>query len=181
MPRKPRQDSPGIHHIYARGNDRRPIFRADADREDYLLILGRVIERMRWSCLAYCLMDNHVHLLIETYEPNLASGIQRAHSLYAQTFNDRHHRTGHVFQGRYGSKVVTTDEQLWGEIGYIVRNPVKAGLCASPELWRWSSHAAVIARAAPAWLDEGRLFDHLRPAGGDPRHRYLELTSGTRG
>lgn len=176
MPRKPRKDVPGIHHVYARGNERRDIFRDDFDRADYLLLLGKVARRMRWECLAFCLMDNHLHLLIETFDANLAAGVQRLHGLYAMTFNERHTRTGHLFQGRYGSELVTSDEQLWHTIAYIVRNPVAAGICDSPEEWPWSSHAAVLRGTLPEWMNAGQLFRCFSGVSTDPRRRYAELT-----
>lgn len=132
---------------------------------------------MRWGCLAYCLMDNHVHLLVEIAEPSLGAGIQRAHGLYAATFNQRHGRSGHVFQGRYGSVLVTRDEQLWAAIAYVVRNPVEAGLCASPRDWPWSSHAAVLNGIGPPWLDPADVLRCFEAVGGDPRRRYAELTA----
>ena len=99
MPRRPREElADAIHHVYARGNDRRAIYLDDGDRAAYLAMLGRVVVMKGWRCLAYCLMDNHVHLLIETPEPNLGSGMQRLHGLYAQSHNERHGRSGHLFQ-----------------------------------------------------------------------------------
>src|SRR3712207_2241831 len=112
MARKHRLNVAGTHHVYARGNEGRVIFRDDADRSAYLRLLGAVVVRRRWSCLAYCLMDNHVHLLVEIPEPDLAEGMRQLHGDYARGFNDRHARSGHLFQGRYGSKLVTSDEQL---------------------------------------------------------------------
>lgn len=162
-------------HVFARGNGRQDIFRGDADRRLYLLLLGQVVVRQRWSCLAYCLMDNHVHLLIETPEPNLASGMQRLHSLYAQTFNKRYGGCGHVFQGRFGAMRVKTDEQLLTVARYIALNPVEAGLCGRPGDWAWSSHAAVIGGGGPEWLDVQRLLSYLRMWGGEPRRRYAEF------
>ena len=95
--------------MYARGNGGQEIFLDDADRWRYLAMLGDVVVRMRWRCLAYCLMRNHVHLLAETPAANLGAGIQRLHGRYAQKFNERHRRSGHVFQGRYGA--VRVDER----------------------------------------------------------------------
>ena len=169
---------PGIHHVYARGNDRRAVFRDDVDRMSYVLLLGHTVQRMRWRCLSYCLMDNHVHLLVELADATLPAGVQRLHGLYARMFNDRYARAGHVFQGRYGSTVVTSDEQLWWTVAYIVRNPVEAGLCRSPEDWRWSSHAAVLQGTAPPWLDAARLLQSFEAVGGDPLRRYVELSEG---
>ena len=175
MPRRPREDVAGaVHHIYARGNARQPVFLDDADRWSYLNLLGRVVGRQRWRCLAYCLMDNHVHLLVETPEPNLAVGMQRLHGVYAQTFNQRHGRVGHLFQGRYGSSRIEDDSHLWLAASYIARNPVDAGLVARAEHWSWSSHASVIARRPPHWLDVERLLSYFASHGGDPRARYLE-------
>lgn len=161
--------------MFARGNDQRRIFRDDVDRECYLSLLAFVVRRMRWSCLAYCLMSNHVHLLVEVGEANLDAGMQRLHGLYGRAFNDRHGRKGHVFQGRYGSVLQTSDEQLWHAIAYVARNPVEGGLCRSPAEWRWSSHRHVLAGTAPPWLDVARLIGCLGGAGGNPQSRYAEL------
>jgi putative transposase len=162
--------------VFARGVDRRAVFFDDDDRRDYLAILGDVVDRMRWHCLAYCLMDNHVHLLIEIDQPNLGRGIQRLHGLYGTTFNERHGRTGHVFQGRYGSTLMTSDAQLWWTISYIAHNPVKAGLCASPAQWQWGSHRCVLEGGAPPWLSIERLLMAFGGLDGDPRRHYAQLT-----
>jgi REP element-mobilizing transposase RayT len=175
MARKPRLEVEGVHHVYARGNDRQRIFRDDLDRESYLATLAVVVVRKKWSCLAYCLMANHVHLLVETREPNLGRGMGLLHGLYGRAFNDRHGRTGHVFEGRYGAVRQTTDEQLWHTIAYIARNPVTAGMCAGPKMWRWSSHSAVLSGAGPRWLDAAGLLRRFENLGGDPRRRYAEL------
>ena len=176
MPRKPREEFPGaVVHVYARGNRKQAIYVDDEDRVVYLRILGEVVRRQRWRCLAYCLMKNHVHLLIETPEPNLGSGMQRLHGLHAQQFNKRHRHSGHLFQGRYGAVVIKTDEQLLTVARYIVRNPVEAGLCENVDAWPWGSHAALVRGAAPRWLDSARLLAYFGAAGGDPRRRYDEF------
>jgi putative transposase len=178
VPRKPREElAGGVHHVYARGNDRRRIFGDDADRQAYLQLLAAVIRRQHWYCLAYCLMDNHLHLLIETPQPNLGEGMQRLHGAYGRDFNARHQRAGHLFQGRYGSRPVRTEAHLWTAAAYIAANPVDAGACARPEDWPWSSHAAVVDRTAPAWLDTSRLLAHFGAAGGDPLLRYAEAVA----
>ena len=171
MARKPRQDVPGIHHVYARGVDRRPLFVDDVDRELYLTLLGQVIERMGWHCLTYCLMGNHVHLLIEIEEPSLSSGVHRLHGLYASDFNQRHKRTGHLFERRFGSTLVSTDAQLWWTVAYIAHNPVEAGLCRSPERWRWGAHRAIVENLGPWWLDRARLLRCFEGLGDVPLRR----------
>src|SRR4051794_14368897 len=86
MPRKPRNElEPGTAHVWARGVEKRRIFGDDEDRQLYLRLLIGAAARYRWHCLAYCLMPNHVHLLIETTQPNLAQGIQLVHGRYAQS------------------------------------------------------------------------------------------------
>jgi REP element-mobilizing transposase RayT len=169
----------GVHHVFARGNNKAPLFIDDVDRAGYLWLLGAEVDRRRWRCLSHCLMDNHMHLLIETPEPNLGRGMQRLHGDFARGFNRRHARSGHVFQGRFGSTPVMNDEQLWTVAGYIAANPVEAGLCRSPEEWPWSSHAAATGRrSAPRWLDLDRLYERFEAWGGDPRERYLDAVAG---
>jgi putative transposase len=169
-----------LHHVYARGAARQAIFVDDADRRRYLGLVTRTARRAAWSCLAYCLMDNHVHFLIEATVPNLSRGFQRLHGGYAQAFNRRHGRTGHVFENRFKAKGVESDAQLWATVAYIVNNPVDAGICSAPEMWSWSSHRAVLEGTAQPWLDELRLFNYLAAEGGDPRERYAALVKGAR-
>ncbi|HEX8122214.1 MAG TPA: transposase [Solirubrobacteraceae bacterium] len=168
MGRRPREDEAGaIHHVYARGNNRQPIFVDDLDRRAYLDLLGQSVRRMEWRCLSYCLMPNHVHLLLETPEANLGPGMCLVHGRYARRFNHRHDRVGHLFQRRYGSVRVQDDAQLWMVIAYIARNPVASRLCRRPEEWRWGSHAAIVERRpAPPWLDTARLFGFAAALGG---------------
>jgi REP element-mobilizing transposase RayT len=179
MPRKPREEvEGGVYHVYARGNDKRLIYRDDADRRMYLNMLRATVRQCRSRLLAYCLMNNHVHLLLETPEANLGKGIQRMHGLYAREFNTRHGRSGHLFQGRYGAVRIKTDERLWTVAVYVAMNPVKAGFCAKPDEWPWSSHAATLADRAPDWIDVARLMSYFGSAGGDPRRRYAAMCEG---
>ena len=167
-----------MHHVYARGNNRRPIFLDDSDRHCYLADLAYVVERQRWYLLAYCLMDNHVHLVVETPRANLAPGMQWLHGNYAQDFNERHGWTGHLFQGRYGSRLITSDERLWGVLAYVMWNRLEAGLCDDPAEYSWSSHPAMLGRrAAPRWLARARVLDHLAGMGDDPLAAYVRLTA----
>ena len=134
----------GVYHVTARGNERRSIFRDDADRSAFMGTLAQVVGRFSWGLLAYCLMDNHYHLLVRTPQPNLARGMRQLNGVYAQRFNRRHERVGHLFQGRYAAILVEAGEHLLIAARYIVRNPVRAGLCGDPTEWRWSSHRAVL-------------------------------------
>ena len=137
MPRKPRvQVAGGLVHIYSRGVNRRTIFLDDLDRELYLALLGGVCRRQGWRCLAYCLMPNHVHVLVETPEPNLSDGVQRLHSAYARAFNERHVRWGHLFGDRFRDRGVLTEHQVARVAAYIAMNPVKAGLAPTADAVR---------------------------------------------
>ena len=172
MPRGPRQEiAGGIHHVYARGNRKQAIYRDERDRLTYLKILGTVVVDHGWRCLAYCLMNNHVHLLIETPQANLGSGVQQLHGGYARVFNQRHRHVGHLFQGRYGNTVIRSDEQLCAAVRYVAMNPVTAGLCTAPDRWPWGSCSR-----RPGWVDHTRLLEYLGAGGGDAGRRYAELT-----
>lgn len=168
----------GVFHVYARGVDKCNIYRDDDDRRAYLRLLGKVVERQRWMCLSYCLMPNHIHLLLRTPEPNLGIGMRLIHGPYAQSFNTRYERVGHLFQGRYGAVTVTDDAQMWTTIGYIAANPVTAGLTADPSRWPWGSHRALVGLDdAPSWLARAELMDLLCAQGGDGAGRYRELVA----
>ena len=143
MARPLRIEFPGaVYHITSRGNDRKEIFGDDLDREAFLEILYGVSVRYHWLCHAYCLMDNHYHLLIETPEGNLSIGTRQLNGVYTQSFNKVHGRSGHLFQGRFKGIVVQKDSHLLEASRYIVLNPVRAKLVKNPYQWKWSSYSA---------------------------------------
>jgi putative transposase len=175
--RKPRENEVGgIYHVFARGNNRGRIYLDDTDRQFYLWRLELIVGQLRWRVLSYCLMDNHVHLLVETPEANLSEGMRLLHGGYAQTFNVRHDRVGHVFQGRYGATPMRSDAQVCAAAAYIARNPVTASLCDEPEQWRWSSLGPVIAESEPDWLDAHRLLRFFASRPQIARRRYAEMS-----
>ena len=144
MPRLARAEyQPGLHHVSARGNRKQPVFLDDRDRARYHAMLGRTVVRCGWLCLAYCQMGNHVHLLIETTEPNLGTGMHWLQGGYAQQFNRRHGFSGHLFQDRFHAEPVLSDAHLWMAAVYIANNPPNAGLCETARDWPWSSSAAI--------------------------------------
>ncbi len=180
MPRPHREEMPGgVFHIFNRGNNRRTIFYDDVDRVSYLATIGRVVERTGWNCLSYCLMDNHVHLIVETPEPNLGYGMQRLHGAYVQTFNARHGEDGPLFRGRYKLERIKDDSQLWTAVRYVVMNPVEAKMRRQPEGYAWSSHDAITSGQAPEWLNRERLLELFSGSGGDPLRRYLDFIRAT--
>jgi REP element-mobilizing transposase RayT len=141
MARPLRIEYPGaIYHITSRGNARMPIFEDDYDKTVLLSVLEDVIKRYNWICHAYCLMDNHYHLLLETVDPTLSIGMRYLNGVYTQRYNRRHHRVGHVFQGRFKSILVDRDSYLLELCRYVVLNPVRAGSAKDASLYRWSSY-----------------------------------------
>jgi REP element-mobilizing transposase RayT len=178
MPRTARAEfAADVYHVYARGNRKQDIFVDDRDRRRYLTVLSSVIGWTGWMCLAYCLMGNHVHLLVETKQPNLGAGMHRLHGAYAQYFNRRHDVVGHLFQNRYDAVTIESDPQLWIAAAYIARNPVAAGLCGEAADWLWSSHADVLLRCSPEWLAGDRLLSYFATDGGRALDRYRALVS----
>lgn len=138
-----------VYHITSRGNGKQKIFFEDNDRRIFLSLLWEVIERERWICYAYCLMDNHYHLLIETTRPNLSRGMRELNGIYAQKLNYIRGSVGHVFQSRYKSILVEKDNYLLELCRYIALNPVRAGIVENPEDWKWSSYRATLGLIKP--------------------------------
>lgn len=138
-----------VYHITSRGNAKKDIFEDDSDREIFLKILGDVVKRYNWLCHAYCLMDNHYHLLVETPEGNLSKGMRQLNGLYTQRYNQRHGRTGHVFQGRYKAILIDKENYLLMVSRYVLLNPVRAMLIQKPDEWRWSSYSATVGIEEP--------------------------------
>jgi len=129
-----------LYHITSRGNARQAIFLNEEDFTDFLEILNSVVKRYNFLLHDYCLMNNHYHLLIETPEGNLSKGMRQLNGLYAQRFNQRHQRVGHLLQGRYQSILVDKENYLLELSRYIVLNPVRAGMAKEPKDYRWSSY-----------------------------------------
>jgi putative transposase len=147
-------DDTTFSHVTSRGNGRMTIFRDEIDYLSFLRMLGQVVADEPWLCHAYCLMPNHVHLLLETPPNGLARGMQRLNGRYARRFNERHDRSGHVFEGPYHAEPVTRDEHLLETSRYVVLNPVRAGLCRDAVSWPWSSYRATAGVGeSGAWLE----------------------------
>jgi putative transposase len=158
----------GLAHVTARTIRKLPLFIDERDALAYLSGLDHVTREIaEWEILAYCLMPNHVHLVVDAEIPQLSLAIQRLNGFYAQRFNRVHGFRGHLFQGRFHSKRMRDEAHLPGSVRYVLLNPVRAGLCDRPEQWRWSSYRASIGLAAvPRFLALGRL---LACFGVDPR------------
>lgn len=152
----------GFYHVTSRGDRRDDIFDDDADRISWLELFGNVCQRFNWRCHAYCLMDNHYHIVIETAEANLSKGMRQLNGVYTQNYNRRHGRVGHVFQGRYKAILVERDRYLLELSRYVVLNPVRAGMVKKIAAWKWSNYHAMLGNvSAPAWLETDWVLGQL--------------------
>jgi putative transposase len=143
----------GLYHVNTRGNRRCQIYLDDDDRIRFLQLVAKAAARANWSCHAYCLMTTHYHLLVETHEPTISAGMELLNGQFARGFNEKYGLHGHLFEDRFYDEVVEDDVQLLTVSRYIVRNPVRAGMCAKAGDWPWSSFAATAGRtAAPRFL-----------------------------
>jgi len=154
MARKPRIEYPGaFFHIVVRGNNREDVFRDSKDYERYLQKFVYLCREGDITLYAYCLMPNHIHLLLEMGEVSLSKVLQRFHTWYTQYFNRRYDRLGHVFQGRYKAIICDKDTYLLELVRYIHMNPVRAVLVDSPEDYPWSSHRVYLGIEKSAVID----------------------------
>jgi len=138
-----------LYHVTSRGDKKAAIYLDDDDREIFLNTLNEVRTRFNWVIHAYCLMDNHYHLLIETPDSNLSLGMRQLNGVYTQRFNRKHERVGHVYQGRFKAIIVEKDAYLLELARYIVLNPVRARMVRTANQWPWSSYQATIGKVKP--------------------------------
>jgi putative transposase len=145
MARRLRDTSPGIFHVYSHCVwASQWLFRDDVDRMAFLRELARTTAKSGWTCIGYCLMRSHYHLLVDVEAGVLPGAMQALKFRYACQYNLRYTMKGHVFGARYDSPRIRNDEQLLRAYRYVMRNPLEAGLCESPEDYVWSSHAGTI-------------------------------------
>jgi REP element-mobilizing transposase RayT len=149
------------------------VFLEDTDRQVFLEVLETVVGKYNWLCHAYCLMDNHYHILVETPDPNLSLGMRQLNGVYTQSFNRLHNRVGHVFQGRYKSILVEKNEHLLELCRYIVLNPVRAGLVNEPGKRDWGSyHATAYSVKAPDFLSVDWILGQFAKTRNPARRAY---------
>ena len=162
MPRAPRIVIPGVaHHVTQRGNRQQTLFSSDADRRAYVQLLANALKQSGTVCLAWCLMTNHVHLMLVPQGPDgLRAPLARVHTKYAQRVNFRGRSSGHLFQGRFTSYPMD-DRHMMFAARYIECNPVKAGIVATAEEWRWSSARAHIDGEDDGLTDWRELRQHV--------------------
>ncbi len=164
MPRHPRQlAESAVYHMMARGVNRDAIFLEDEDYERFLYALQLTKEASHCAVLAYCLMPNHVHLVLRTVDEPVGVVMKRLGVRYAGWFNRKYGRVGHLFQDRFRSRPVESDEYLFALVRYVWDNPVRAGLVTRPEDYRWSSRRWLGRKSG---LVDGAALERLMVDGG---------------
>jgi putative transposase len=163
------------YHVTTRGNNRGPIFADDFDRQTFLVTLQQTKLRHGWKVHAYCLMDNHYHLLLETPKPNIGAGMRWLNGVYSHRLNDRHGRIGHSFQRRYADGHITDNDHLREVVRYIPLNPVRAGVAKHPDDYRWSSYRATLGlERRPRFLTVHMVLDLFDNNLGTARELYRD-------
>ena len=167
-----------VYHVTSRGNARQDIVLNARDRTQFLLLLGHVIDRYGWLCHAYCLMDNHYHLLLETPQANLSQGMRQLNGRYTQAFNRQHRRVGHLLQGRFTAILVEKDAHLLELCRYVVLNPVRAKMVTHPRLWTWSSYRGTAGElTGPAWLSTDWILMQFGSRVREAQRRYRQFVA----
>jgi REP element-mobilizing transposase RayT len=167
----------GSYHVVARGNAKQRIFADDRDHHVFLNVLAQALARFQWRCLTYCLMPNHYHLLLTTSNADLSRGMRHINGVYAQAFNRRHDRCGHLFQGRFGATLIESDQHMLESIRYVVLNPVRAGLARRPEDWPWSAYRELFGDNGKRLLSVDDLLAHFGSSTRDALLRYREFVA----
>jgi len=180
MPRQARLDIVGaLHHIMVRGNNKSNIFKDDQDKARFLERLGQNVIDGQCSVYAWVLMDNHVHLLFKSGQLGISSVMRKLLTWYAQYFNRRHRRTGHLFENRYKSILCDEDNYLLALVRYIHLNPVRANIVKTIEElnhYSWSGHRAVMGEASHDWMDTAYVLNQFgvrKKAARTAYHRFV--------
>jgi putative transposase len=162
--REPRIQPPGtFFHVGSKGNNARQIFADDLERRVFLMLLEKHVVRHRWILLTHVLMTNHFHLLLQLRVPSLSAGMCGLNGEFSRFTSARHRRQpGHLFRNRFWSEPIEDDKHLRATARYIVLNPVRAGICAAPDEWEWSSYRALAGlEFAPGFLADVELLKHF--------------------
>jgi putative transposase len=179
MARKERINIPGaLYHVILRGNDRRDIFADDKDRYRLYSILDHAFQRFKFMVHAFCLMSNHLHFEIQVTDIPLPTIMQCIAQRYTQWFNWRHHKSGHLFQGRYKAIMVDEDEYLKELAAYIHLNPVRARITARPEKYQWSSHRAYLGKESLPWLETDFILSTFSTDPSKARSLFRDFVNG---
>ena len=177
MPRGPRLDAPGtLHHVMIRGIEKGNIVHDDADRKEFLKRMGELAKESGTSIYAFALMTNHAHILLKSGTTGLSTYMRRLLSGYAQYFNRRHKRVGHLFQNRYKSIICEEEAYFDKLVAYIHLNPIRAGYVETLQQlssYPWSSHAVLMRKIRYDWIDRDYVLQFFGSREGEARNAYL--------
>lgn len=153
MGRDPRITAGGIwRHVNTKAVDGLVVVRDDEDRECLLRVIAYVVGKLGWELAMYVVMTTHYHLVFRTIEDDVDAGMHVINGVYAQTFNKRHGRRGHLFGARYHQELIETEPHALNVASYVPLNPVLAGLCERPEQYAWSSYGATLGLRRKPWF-----------------------------
>ena len=150
-----------IHHVMMRGNNRQDIFFGKAYYECFLKIVSEASEKFNFKVITFCLMTNHIHLVIYVNQHSLSVIMQNICYRYVRWVHKKLNRVGHLFQGRYLSKIVNNEHYLLNLCRYVHLNPISAKMVQSIDCYRWSSHRYYRFRKAPEWLNIDIVFETI--------------------
>jgi REP element-mobilizing transposase RayT len=178
MARKARAEvEGGLYHVIVRGNNRQRIFDSPADYEKFLSLLAAQKIKLPFFLYAYCLMTNHVHLLIERQKDRVGRIMHRVLTGYSQYYNRRYRRVGHLLQGRHKAILCQSDRYLAELVRYIHLNPVRAKMVSKPEQYRYSSHRAYLGLEAAGIVDVEPVLRHFGAKKGMAREAYRQFVA----
>jgi putative transposase len=183
MGRDPRVEEPGgAYHVVTRGNGRQPIYFANWGGRLFVKLLDQTAARYGWAVLAYCLMGNHHHVVLEISEGGLSRGMCEMNGTFAKITNATLERTNHLFGRRFWSQLIEDDEYLRDACRYAVLNPERAGAIADARCWRWSSLAGTLGLVRPpAFLATRRLLEYFGHDVPEARERFAAYVEAGRG
>jgi len=173
MPRKPRIEIDGFYHIINRGVEQRVVFEDKEDYEYFEELMCFYVQAHNITIHNYCLMSNHYHLLIEVKGETLSKYMRQLNMNYAIYFNKKHHRSGHLWQGRFKSWYVTDEAYLYTLILYIENNPVKAGIVTVPEAYPYSSANYLLAHEMPECLQNSWVAQNFAHESKESIRKFL--------
>lgn len=178
MPRKPRIEFPGaFYHVIIRGNHSQVVFHDDQDKKKFLSVLNDYWAKFDFTLYAFVLLDNHVHMLIETQIIPLSKIMQGVNQRYTQYYNLRYKQSGHLFQGRYKAILCQRDSYLLKLVSYIHLNPVRAGIVLKPSKYTWSSHRYYLNNYKSDFLNTAFVLSLFSKSSRNARNKYLQFVN----
>jgi REP element-mobilizing transposase RayT len=172
----PRDTTPGIHHVIVGATGKEAYYLEDPDRLAWVRRFVRTLDRFDWTCIALCQLTTHVHAIVDIPDESISRGMHYLNSFYGKFFNETNERRGSLIRSRYWSKRIVDDEQLLAAYRYVVRNPVRAGICARAEQWFWSSFATSCGLAETfSFIDASVVIATLGATPATARHELIAL------